>query len=161
MVNRPPATRFLGVLALASVVFGCSTPPPDAAADSGWDGRVSIDGGSGAITLDGFNEHIDREQPPWAAAPDTTVATALQVGRGEETPVPGEMKVMQSRSTHPTVRITFTDIPDDSVEAVRYELTLRKGDDELFRFDEGVATRRCRSGRGGIFSGGFGTGPCT
>lgn len=120
---------------------------------------MSVHGESGAIALDAFNEHIDREQPSWAAAAERTAATALRIGGGDDSRGAAEMKVDASASGA-TVEVTFTEVPDDSVEAVRYELVLRHGDDGLFRFEEGTRAQRCRSGRGGILSGGFSTEPC-
>jgi hypothetical protein len=153
---RPP--RLGGLLLLTVLLAGCGGGTDLAAlADPGWEGRAEIDAEAGELTIPGFNEHIDTEKPDWAADPARTAATALQLGRGRDDAGPVELDVLDADVERPVVQVTFTDLGDDSVAAVRYALTLRRGDDGLYRLVEGRYTQRCQPGRGAE---GFVTGPC-
>lgn len=149
------------VLLLALALSGCSTAVDTellGAVDAGWEGPMDIDPDTGAMTLVGFNEHIDDERPAWAAASDTTVAAAPRIGTGEEDHGPIEMRIRRPDGPRPAARITLTDLPDDSVDAIRYELALVKGDDGLYRLAGGTVSHRCKPGRGSSTT--FGTRPC-
>jgi hypothetical protein len=137
----------VGGAALALVACGGTTDPVDLAGSS-WEGRVEIDAATGDLDVPGLNDYIDREQPDWAADPERLVATALQIGRSREDAGPFEIDVDEADADRPVVTVTFTDLPDDSTEAVRYALSLERADDGLYRFADGSWSQRCQPGRG-------------
>lgn len=119
------------------------TPPSVAPDGPQWTGRIEVEPGTGAVTAPGFNALVDTQGPGWAQAADTTIAELLDLNRGFDGPV--EVYLLQD---DPDFTVTLTRLGDDSIEAVRYRITLRHGDDGRFRFVSGGWTQRCHSGRG-------------
>jgi len=101
---------------------------------------MEVDFESGEITAQGLNELIDARRPSWANTASGVAEMLVQVEGGGETEVRAD--------GDSTVVVTITDLADDSVEAVRYELRFRRGDDDLFRFMDGDWSQQCRPGRG-------------
>ncbi|MEV0131178.1 hypothetical protein AB0H83_22265 [Dactylosporangium sp. NPDC050688] len=135
------------------LVAGCGDPvqqsdatrwtPPSVPGGPQWTARIEVDRGTGAMSAPGFNALIDAERPGWAQAADTTVAELLDLHQGVEGP--GEVYLLQD---DPHFTVTLSKLGDDSIQAIRYRITLRRGDDGRFRFVAGEWTQRCHSGRG-------------
>ncbi|MDG6100903.1 hypothetical protein Daura_01785 [Dactylosporangium aurantiacum] len=102
-----------------------------------------MDRDTGAIAAPGFNALVDAEGPGWARAADTTLAQLLDLNRGFDGPVE-----VYLRQDDPEFTVTLTRLGDDSIKAIRYRVTLRRGDDGRFRFAAGERTQRCQPGRG-------------
>lgn len=100
---------------------------------------MEVDFETGEIGAPGFNELIDEGQPAWANTAHGAAEMLVDVEE-RETDVRAE--------GDSTVVVTVTGLPDDSVEAVRYELLFVRGEDGLFRFVEGFWSQRCQPGRG-------------
>ena len=143
---------------------GPTTPPvpsPDPTPSAGeftglpWEGRIEVDRDTGAFTAPGFNELIDREAPDWARTPESAIAMLLHFDQWD-----GEVGVdltVTGDAAAPTVTVTLSALGDDSVAEERYEVTLRRGDDDRYRFVSGHRTHRCQPDRG---SQEFTTEPC-
>jgi hypothetical protein len=118
---------------------GVREPPP-------WDGRLDVDVATGTIMAPGFNEFVDTRQPAEAR---TAGGTALMLVGADDAPetvtdlteVPGE----ESRTF---VTVTKSNLLDDSVYAVRYQIELQPMPDTLYRFIDGQWAQRCQPGRG-------------
>lgn len=140
------------LVALGVLVGGCGDPikQPDAArwtppavVGPQWTDRIDVDRDSGALGAPGFNAVIEAEAPDWAKAADTTVAELLDLNQGFDGPV--EIYLLQEDQV---LTVTLARLGDDSIEAIRYRISLHRGDDGRFRFVSGERTQRCRSGRG-------------
>jgi hypothetical protein len=101
---------------------------------------MMVDFETGEITAPGFNDLIEDGHPTWANTALGVAEMLADVEGGGEAEVRG---VGDS-----TVVVTVTGLPDDSVEAVRYELRFVRAEDGLFRFVDGDWSQRCRRGRG-------------
>ncbi len=112
-------------------------------ATPGWPGRVETDLQAGTTSVPGLNEHIDAEQPLWAADP---TLFAWQIESSIE---PNELvSVTDDGAPSPTITITTSGFLDDSVEGVQRVITTERGDDGLLRFVSGTYGWRCQPGRG-------------
>ncbi|QSB16970.1 hypothetical protein JQS43_12270 [Natronosporangium hydrolyticum] len=120
-------------------------PPTDPGPpEHGWEEQATVDFETGEITAEGFNDLIDSETPQWAADPVDTVEVLLHLDEPA-----GTVDIDQAGGGDaPTVVVTVSDLADGSVEAIRYEIELATGDDELYRFDTGQASWRCQPERG-------------
>jgi hypothetical protein len=111
-----------------------------------WDGQVDVDVATGSISAQGFNEFIDTRQPVEArTASGTAVMLVGQNDDATET-VQTEEPGADRRTI---VTITKSNLMDDSVYAVRYQIELQQQvADTLFRFISGTWTQQCQPGRG-------------
>lgn len=127
-------------------------PPPTAPPPRAWDGDVDFDLDSGEVTADGFNSVVDGDQPAWARSARATARALLHLADDDVAALSS-----QDTADGAVVTVTRTDLADDSTEAWRYEFTLARGNDGLFRFGSGQVEWRCRPDRG---SQEFSTDPC-
>ncbi len=158
---------------LLTLVAGCGHGPtepgeprgatlwsPPATRDPGeprWPGEIRLGEPAGPVEAPGFNTLIDSAAPGWARSPDTAAAELLDLDRQFDGPVKIYLR-QETERDEPVVTVTFTRIGDDSVEAMRYRIVFKRGNDGLYRFVSGTKTTRCRSGRG---HGTFETGTCS
>lgn len=119
---------------------------PDGA-DAGWQGSVGVDRDTGELAAPGFNDVIEAQQPSWAQTADGAAEILLQLDEETEEEQ-GTVEIDVVDGDAPTATVTITDLPDDSVNAIRYELSFERGDDGLLRFVEGTWAQRCQPGRG-------------
>jgi hypothetical protein len=115
---------------------------------SSWDQSVDVDHETGEVGAAGFNEMIDREQPRWAISQQDAAAVLLHLDQEEKLGATVELSEDRDPESRPLIVVTISDLPDDSVGAIRYELVLTKGGDGLFRLLSGSWAQRCQPGRG-------------
>ena len=126
--------------ALIVLATGC-------AGDDGatWGGPPPAQPGEAEVPVEAFNDYAAAADEAWTRGPVATAATfALADGETRST-------VLTSRRDDggtATVGITRSGLDDDSVEAVRWVIRLRRGDDERWRLTSARRTFRCHRGRG-------------
>ena len=120
----------------------------DEIATPGWPGEFETDrtdrgDGLGSTFAPGLNDHIDTEQPFWAAVPGL-LALQLKAGIG-----PNErVEIVYGEGVAPVITITTSGFLDDSVEGSQRVITTELADDGLLRFVSGSYGVRCQPGRG-------------
>lgn len=120
-----------------------------------WEGQIEVDRDTGEFTAPGFNELVDTESPDWSTTPESAVSMLLHLDRWD-----GEVDVdvtVTGDAAEPTLTVTLSQLGDDSVAQMRYEVTLTRGQDDGYRFVSGRQTHRCQPDRGPQE---FGTEPC-
>jgi hypothetical protein len=114
-------------------------------ADTEWSGPPKVHE-DGTLSVKAFDDYLD-EYEDYAKSPEALAATFLRLGeqRGSTTSlVTGEAAEGAGRAT---VVATLADIPDDSVESVRYVLVVTQKKDS-WRLESATRAQRCRDGRG-------------
>ncbi|MET7420408.1 hypothetical protein [Dactylosporangium sp. NPDC005555] len=111
-----------------------------------WADKITT-GDGGAVAAPGFNTHIDATAPAWAESADSTLAELLGLTRQFDGPISVLLR-RENGADNPVLTATLTKLGDDSVNAMRYRIVLRRADDGRFRFVEGKLTTRCQTGRG-------------
>ncbi len=101
----------------------------------------------GELRIDGFNAYAAASDERFASSPSLT---ALKLVSPEERPGATVSFDQTGGEDAPTaqVRITFSRLEDDSVEAVRYVIELRRSDDDRWLVESAQRTFRCHRGRG-------------
>ena len=112
-----------------------------------WNGRLDVDVATGAISAEGFNTFVDTRQPIEAR---TAGGTALMlVGRDDAPETATALSERPGTDDRTTVTITKSNLLDDSIHAVRYQIELQQmPDDTLFRFIGGEWGQQCQPDRG-------------
>jgi hypothetical protein len=130
----------VSLLLAAVLLAGCGSE-----AESEWPGPPKPHE-DGTLSVKGFNDYLG-EYEDYATSPEAlaTEFLGLDEHRGSTTSlVTTEAAEEADRAT---LVATVAGIPDDSVEAVRYVLTLTKEKDG-WRLQSAARTQRCHGGRG-------------
>jgi hypothetical protein len=112
-----------------------------------WDGRLDVDVATGAISAGGFNTFVDTRQP---VETRTAGGTALMLIGSDDAPdTTIEVSERPGTDGRTIVMITKSNLSDDSIHAVRYQIELQQmPDDTLFRFIGGQWAQQCQPDRG-------------
>ena len=110
-----------------------------------WNGDREVDvGATGAIRLPGLDA-ILATGPSWATDP---IAFGNAVSGGPEVNEIRSVEAEQRSEIEWLVTVTTSNLFDDSVTAVKWELVLNRSDAGQFRFVSGTQTTVCAPGRG-------------
>ncbi len=141
---RRRAAVVLGVAVLALPACGGDDDEPEL-----WPGppRAAEDG---SVAVEDFNDAIEGRNPDWARAP--LLAAAAFLGEEDRTSVEGPtisiIEERPEREDERTVVVTEDGLLDDSVQAARYVLRFRRGENERWQLVSAEWSQRCRPGRG-------------
>ena len=130
-----------------ALLFAAALLPAGCADDDAttWNGPPPAQPGQAEVSVEEFNDYAAAADEAWGRlAVATAVSFALADGESAST-------VLTSRPQGEgaaTVRITLSGLEDDSVEAVRWEIRLRRGGDERWRLTSARRAYRCHRGRG-------------
>jgi len=112
-----------------------------------WAGRVEIDLNTGAISAPGFNDFVSTRQS--VEARTASGAALMLIGDTNDAPeTTTQLTEETGADGTATVTVTKSNLPDDSIYAVRYQFELQQMTDTLFRFIAGSWTQQCQHGRG-------------
>src|SRR3954454_10098555 len=130
-----------GALLLVVVLAACGS---EAATE--WSGPPQAHT-DGSLPVEAFNTYLG-EYEDYAESPEALAAEFLSLDehRGATTTLVTSDGA-EGTADHATAVATLAGIADDSVEAVRYVLVVRKSDDG-WRLESARQTQRCRGGRG-------------
>lgn len=113
-----------------------------------WKGRVDVDIATGTVSAEGFNTFVDTRQPVEARTAEGTARMLIGPDDAQETTT--DVSEQPGTNGRTTVTITTSNLPDDSIYAVRYQIELEQQTpgDTLFRFIGGEWAQQCQPGRG-------------
>ena len=135
-----------GVTLTVTLPDGAVPDPIGMPAAPVWVGRLDVDVATGAISADGFNALVDTRQP---VETRTAGGTALMLVGPDDAPETATgLSERPGTEGRTMVTITKSNLPDDSIHAVRYQIELRQMPDTLFRFIGGEWAQQCQPGRG-------------
>ena len=131
----------LSLLLAAVLLAGCGSQ-----AESEWPGPPKAHD-DGTLSVKGFNDYLD-EYEDYASSPEALATEFLRLDeqRGATTSLVTK-DGPEGSADQATAVATLAGIADDSVEAVRYVLTLAK-EKEGWRLQSAARTQRCHGGRG-------------
>lgn len=120
-----------------------TAPPP-----SGWTGLQEPLPADGNLPVDAFDAYAESVDEPWER--DLAATVNEFVGRDRsEAPAVSFQAMSGPEGSGPTSASLLLDrLPDDSVRARRYDLTLSRRADGTWRIDSASWAQRCQQGRG-------------
>ena len=129
----------------AGVARGCSSAPPDSAS---WSGNAEADPTSGEVDAAAFNRYLEDAGPPVSTSPCDAARVFLHLDRPQEEGETVDLRVEPEDAPEATVTVTFDNLADDSVAAVRWTLQFEPAEDDSIRLARGRVGQRCQPGRG-------------
>ena len=131
------------VTATTETTTETTTPPP-----SDWNGLEEPLPANGELRVTEFNAFAESVDEPWER--DVAATTHEFVGRDRiDVPSVSFQATSGPEGSGPTSASLLLDrLPDDSVRARRYDLTLSRRQDGTWRIDSASWAQRCQQGRG-------------
>jgi hypothetical protein len=150
-----PPLRAAVLIAAAVLAGGCgygddddeepNPPPPAPAAPT----VPEPDATTGALAVQEFNGFVDRTRPSFATSALRTAIEFTNAGEGQaaRTSVVAS-EGAEGNADEASVTVTRMGLADDSVRAVRYEVTLDRNADGTWRLRTARRVQRCHPNRG-------------
>jgi hypothetical protein len=102
---------------------------------------------NGTMSVDAFNTYLDDEKPPEAASPLSLATAFLHLEGRQPTPASLVVDLPPEGGEQARVDAQFGPLADDSIRAMRYELTFARSGD-AWRLRSARWSQRCQPGRG-------------
>lgn len=120
-----------------------TAPPPSA-----WEGLREPLPADGTLQVDAFNAYAESVDEPWERDLAATVNEFVGRDRSEAPSVSFQATSGPEGSGPTSASLLLDRLPDDSVRARRYDLTLSRRQDGTWRIDSASWAQRCQQGRG-------------
>ena len=121
-----------------------TTPPPP----GGWAGLQEPLPADGDLEVDAFNAYAEGVDERWERDLAATVNEFVGRDRSEAPAVSFQATSGPEGSGPTSASLLLDRLPDDSVRARRYDLTLSRRQDGTWRIDSASWAQRCQQGRG-------------
>lgn len=148
--------RLLAYAALgfaAAALAGCGGD--DNGKQATWQVDNLVDVADAALVRD-FNAYADSVDDPWERTPITVVTELLRLDSSDNPNVSVFSEASAEAAAEAVVTVTYSRLLDDSVEATRNDVRLRR-DGDVWRVEQIESSFSCKPGRGHQ---GFGPEPC-
>ena len=120
-----------------------TAPPP-----GGWTGLQEPLPADGNLPVDEFDAYAESVEEPWERDLAATVNEFVGRDRSEAPAVSFQATSGPEGSGPTSASLLLDRLPDDSVRARRYDLTLSRRQDGTWRIDSASWAQRCQQGRG-------------
>ena len=136
------AALFLSALALS----GCDGSDDNGGSQATWtaDNLVDLDNATLVAEFDDYAQSVDE---PWERTPVTVVTEMLRLDSSENPNVSVVSEAPAEAAEEATVTVTYSRLLDDSVEAIRNNVRLRR-DGDVWRVEKVETSVRCKPDRG-------------
>lgn len=138
--------RAYAVLSLAALALSGCGSSDDSGSRATWtaDSLVDIDNASLVAEFNAYAEAVD---DPWERTPVTAVTEMFRLDSSENPNVSVVSEAPAESAEEATVTVTYSRLLDDSVEATRNIVWLRR-DGDVWRVERIETSVRCKPGRG-------------